>query len=255
MSVHHLETPFFQRQPVLPLPIQRFLRTRIEAALEDPAERFHLVWPTILGAPKLRERHPEGVPESELLIHAAKMLAPLGVTDPAEAWADTRAALPNTAEEGATGWKPHPDWGSFGPLISLRSGWQLMALTPLPLDEAYGLSCGVSLFNHGLYHECHDALEPLWIEAAEPVKNGLQGLILMTAGYHHLQMHNAKGMKAVWTDALARLASLKGRLDTPWGSVDFAEAARVTEGRVAKLADPDWAELWRMDRPLWTLEP
>jgi len=255
MSGHHLETPFWQRQPVLPLPIQRFLRKRIEAALEDPLDRFHLVWPTVLGAPKVREQHPEGVPESELFAHAARMLAPLGVTDPAEAWARTLAALPDTAEPGSTGWRPHSDWGAFGPLISLRCGWRLMALTPLPLDERYGLSCGVSLFNHGLYHECHDALEPLWIEASEPLKNGLQGLILLTAGYHHLQMQNAKGMKAVWSDALGRLAPLDGRLTTPWGPVDFAEAARVTVERLALMEGKhEWADLWRMPRPLWTLE-
>ncbi len=255
MSVHHLETPFFQRQPVLPLPIQRFLRKRIEAALEDPAERFHLAWPTVLGAPRLRELHPEGVPEAELFAHAAKMLAAIGVSDPAAAWEEARAIYPDTAERGATGWKPHPEWGAFGPLISLRSGWQLAALTPLPLDEHYGLACGVSLFNHGLYHECHDALEPLWIEASEPMKNGLQGLILMTAGYHHLQLQNANGMKAVWEDALARLDSFKGRAETPWGAVDFVEAARITAERLALMdGNPDWPSLWRMARPLWTLE-
>lgn len=255
MSGHHVETPFFQRQPVLPLPIQRFLRKRIEAALEDPAERFHLAWPTVLGAPKLREQHPEGLPESDLFAHAARMLAPLGMPDPAEAWARTMTTHPDTAAKGATGWMPHPEWGAFGPLISLRSGWQLMALTPLPLDERYGLSCGVSLFNHGLYHECHDALEPLWIEASEPLKNGLQGLILMTAGYHHLQLQNAKGMKAVWEESLARLEPFNGRVATPWGAVDFAEAARITRTRLTELATPGWPALWRLDRPLWTLEP
>ena len=256
MSVHHLETPFWQRQPVLPLTIQRFLRKRIEAALHNPAQRRHLAWPTVLGAPRLRELHPDGVPETELFAHAAKMLAAVGVSDPATAWEDALAIFPDTAEQGATGWKPHPDWGAFGPLISLRSGWQLAALTPLPLDERYGLASGLSLFNHGLYHECHDALEPLWIEAQEPVKAALQGLILMTAGYHHLQLQNAKGMKAVWEESLARLEPFNGRAETPWGAVDFAVAAKLMTTRLAILSgEPDWAALWQMDRPLWTLEP
>lgn len=254
--MHHLETPFFQRQPVLPLAIQRFLRKRIEAALHDPAQRRHLAWPTVLGAPRLRELHPEGVPEAELLAHAAKMLMAVGVADPSAAWDDALAAFPDTAERGASGWRPHSEWGAFGPLVSLRSGWQLAALTPLPLDGRYGLACGVSLFNHGLYHECHDALEPLWIEAAEPLKGALQGLILMTAGYHHLQLQNARGMKAVWAEALARLDPFQGRVGTPWGSVDFGEAARLTEERLALLGgEADWPSLWRLDRPLWTLEP
>ena len=255
MSVHHIETPFFQRQPVLPLPIQRFLRSRMDAALHDPAQRFHLAWPTVLAAPRLRELHPGGVPEPELFAHAAKMLASVGCLDPAEAWARTLMAFPDTAEQGAEGWLPHADWGAFGPLVSLRSGWQLMALTPLPLDERYGLSSGVSLFNHGLYHECHVALEPLWIEVQDPLKAALQGLILMTAGYHHLQLQNANGMQAVWEDALARLEPFEGRVETPWGRVDFAEATHLTAERFSLLGgEAHWPALWRGDRPMWTLE-
>ncbi len=251
-----METPFFQRQPVLPLEIQRFLRRRVEAALHEPGQRSALVWPTVLGAPALRQQQPEGLPEPLLFAHAAKMLAALGVADPEGAWRENLELHPDTAEEGEMGWKPHPSWGAWGPLISLRCGWQLMALTPLPLDARYGLACGISLFNHGLYHECHDALEPLWVEAQGPLKAGLQGLILLAAGYHHLQLHNAKGMAAVWEDALARLSPSGGRLETPWGAVDFLEAARLTGERLAALKqdEEDFAALWRMDRPLWTLE-
>ncbi|MBS1765843.1 MAG: DUF309 domain-containing protein [Acidobacteria bacterium] len=183
------------------------------------------------------------------------MLAAVGVSDPAKAWDACAIAFADTAERGATGWRPHAEWGAFGPLVSLRCGWQLAALTPLPLDDRYGLACGVSLFNHGLYHECHDALEPLWIEATEPLKAALQGLILMTAGYHHLQLQNAKGMRAVWEDSLQRLDPFMGRVETPWGAVAFAEAARLTRARLAWLKDePDWSQLWHLDRPLWTLE-
>ena len=258
MSVVHLSTPFWQRQPVLPLEIQRFLRHRVEAALQDPARRGHLVWPAVLGSPVLREQHPEGLPEPQLLAQAAKMLAAVGVADPDAAWRADFAALPDTAEQGATGWRPHASWGAWGPLVSLRCAWQLMALTPLPLDERYGLAAGISLFNHGLYHECHDALEPLWAEAQGPLKAGLQGLILMAAGLHHLQLNNSKGMAAVWEESLARLAPFPGRLETPWGAVDFAAARRLTAERLAWLdahPDPlDLRPLWALDRPMWTLE-
>ena len=54
----------------------------------------------------------------------------------------------------------------------------------------------MSLFNHGLYHECHDALEPLWAAAEGDLKDQLQGLILLAGGYHHLQLHNRAGMVA-----------------------------------------------------------
>jgi hypothetical protein len=257
-DVHHIETPFWQRQPALPLEIQRFLRRRMEAALHDPAKRAGLAWPTVLGAPALRRQHPEGLPEHLLFAHAARMLAAVGEKDPAEAWARALAEHPDTAEAGGTGWKPHADWGQWGPLVSLRCGWQLMALTPLPTDERYGLACGVSLFNHGLYHECHDALEPLWIDAAGELKQALQGLILLTAGYHHQQLHNAAGMGAVWEEAFGRLDLLGPRLKTPWGTVDLSAAAPVTRDRLALVQDREmdapFDRLWELPRPLLNLE-
>ena len=79
-------TPFWQRQPRLTLEVHRFFQDRMEAALQDPEARQVLVWPTILGAPGLRQRHPEGIPEAELLNHAARMLTALGQHDPAAAW-------------------------------------------------------------------------------------------------------------------------------------------------------------------------
>lgn len=254
-------TPFWQRQPQLPLEIQRFFQARTEAALGDPEARQILVWPTILGAPALRRAHPEGVPEPELLDHAARMLSALGHHDPAAAWAGHRTAWPDTAEAGAMGWRPAAGWGAWGPLVSLRCGWQLAALTPLPLGARYPLACGVSLFNHGLYHECHDALEPLWDGAEGELRGQLQGLILLAGGYHHLQQHNLRGMMSLWEEALGRLEACGGRVATPWGEVR-AEAAldltarRLDHGRRATDdADDDavWGPMWALDRPTWEL--
>jgi hypothetical protein len=250
-------TPFWQRQPQLPLTIQRFLQGRLETALGDPEGRQALVWPTILGAPALRQAHPEGLPEPALLAHATRLLGALGHHDPAAAWERHQATWPDTAEAGATGWRPHAAWGAWGPLVSLRSGWQLAALTPLPMGAGYGLACGVSLFNHGLYHECHDALEPLWTQAQGELKAGLQGLILLAGGYHHLQLHNLAGLRALWEGALVRLEPSGGRVATPWGEVraDVAldlTARRLDHGR--HLTDEEaFSGLWALDRPTWEL--
>lgn len=254
-------TPFWQRQPLLPRRIQEVLRTRIEAALADPEARQGLVWPTILGAPGLRAAHPEGLPEPLLLDHAARMLGALGQHNPAAAWNTHISAWPDTAERGPEGWRPSPSWGPWGPLVSLRCGWQLAALTPLPLGDRYPLACGVSLFNHGLFHECHDALEPLWAQAAGDLKERLQGLILLAAGYHHLQMHNRSGMVAVWEEALARLQACGGTFPTPWGEVRAEAALDLTAQRLdhGKRMDDDadedagFAPLWALARPTWEL--
>lgn len=216
------------------------------------------MWPTILGAPKLREAHPEGLPEELLLGHAARLLSALGHHEPAAAWQAHLAAWPDTAEPGPAGWRPSPSWGAWGPLVSLRCGWQLAALTPLPLGEGYGLACGVSLFNHGLYHECHDALEPLWDQAQGELKNQLQGLILLAAGYHHLQLHNPAGLRAVWKEALARLRPCGGCVPTPWGEVRVQAALdltaqRLEDGRLMADDDALFRLLWALDRPTWEL--
>ena len=251
-------TPFWQRQPRLPLEIQRFFQARMEAALGDPEARQVLVWPTVLGAPGLRKAHPGGIPEGELLRHATRMLGALGQHDPAQSWNQHRRAWPDTAEAGEVGWRPAESWGAWGPLVSLRCGWQLAALTPLPLGAGYPLACGVSLFNHGLYHECHDALEPLWSGAQGDLKDQLQGLILLAGGYHHLQQHNPRGMLALWREAMERLQGWGGRVHTPWGVVLAAKALDLTARRIDHGSrmnhdDADLSPLWALDRPTWEL--
>lgn len=250
-------TPFWQRQPRLPLGVHRFLQDRLEAALQNPEARQTLVWPTILGAPGVRKVHPEGVPEPELLNLAARMLGALGHHDPAAAWRAQRVTWPDTAEGGSGGWRPAPAWGAFGPLVSLRCGWQLAALTPLPLGDRYPLACGVSLFNHGLYHECHDALEPLWAAAEGDLKDQIQGLILLAGGYHHLQLHNLAGLVALWEEALGRLEPWGGRVATPWGEVRIQTSLDLTALRLdhgKRMTDnADLSPLWALDRPTWEL--
>ena len=249
--------PFWQRQPRLPLEIHRFFQVRMEAALHDPEAREVLVWPTILGAPGLRQAHPDGLPETELLNHAARMLAALGHHDPSAAWKAHLVRWPDTAVGGPKGWRPAPTWGGWGPLVSLRCGWQLAALTPLPLGDTYPLACGVSLFNHGLYHECHDALEPLWAPAAGDLKDKLHGLILLAGGYHHLQQHNLGGLVMLWEEALLKLKTCGGRVATPWGEVRVESALDLTARRLdhgkRMMDDADFSPLWALDRPTWEL--
>jgi hypothetical protein len=251
------QSPFWQRQPRLPLEIHRFLQDRLEAALQAPDFREVLVWPTILGAPVLRQVHPLGIPEAVLLAHAARMLGALGQHDPALAWRRHGDAWPDTAEGGPEGWRPASLWGAWGPLVSLRCGWQLAALTPLPIGGLYPLACGVSLFNHGLYHECHDALEPLWTAADGDLKNALQGLILLTGGYHHLQQHNLVGMLTLWEEAMKRLEPSGGLVSTPWGEVHCKVALDLTTQRLdhgkRMTDDLDLGHLWALDRPTWEL--
>lgn len=248
---------FWQPQPRLPLPVMKVLGARVEAALRAPADRALLVWPLVLGAPALRAAHPDGIPEPVLLAGAAGMLGPLGVTDPGAAWAEQRLRLPDTAVAGPGGWAPHPDWEDLASLVSLRLGVALLAMLGQPEDGRYGLACGVALFNCALYHECHDALEPLWQGADGALKTGLQGLIMLAGGFHHLQLHNPGGMTGLWGDALAALAPFRDSLATPWGTVALAGATGPTAERLAWLdpqhGNPVLDPLWAMARPVLEL--
>ena len=265
MSCAPLAPVFWQRQPKLPLPVQKFMGARVHAALGSPGDRSLLVWPMVLGAPKLRERHPEGLPEEVLLAQAAPLLRPLGIEDPAKAWEDVLARFPTTADRGGTGWVPQRVWDPLATLVSLRLGVALLALQGQPEDDRYGLACGVALFNGALFHECHDALEPLWLAAEGPLKRGLQGLIFLAGGFHHHQLHNARGMISLWRDALEALGGTDGTevpgprdlaLKTPWGAVGFGAGVASAGERLAWLADydgeRDLAPLWAFSRP--TLE-
>ena len=255
MSCAPLAPVFWQRQPKFPLPVHKFLGARVHAALAAPRDRALLVWPMVLGGPALRAAHPEGVPEQALLDQAAPMLASVGLEDPRAAWVDAQTRFPDTADLGATGWVPQRAWNPLSTLVSLRLGVTLLALLGQPEDARYGLSAGVALFNCALFHEGHDALEPLWIEAEPPLKAGLQGLIMLAGGFHHLQLHNARGMISLWQDALAVLPE-DGLLPTPWGTVRFGAAAASAAERLAWLedydGDRDLAPLWALSRP--TLE-
>lgn len=248
---------FWQRQPGLPRPVLGFLRSRLEAALADPADRALLVWPTVLGAPRVREEFPGGLPEAELLARAGAMLPQ---EDPGRAWRDALARFPDTADRGPGGWVPQRIWEPLSSLVSLRSGVTLLALLGLPAGEAYPLAAGVSLFNAALFHECHDALEPLWLEAEGPLKAGLQGLILMAGGFHHHQVQNAPGMAGLFEDAVEALGG-SGGLATPWGTVGYGSALDLVRERLTALNDefglraeePPWERLWSLDRPEWEL--
>ena len=257
MSCPPLAPVFWQRQPKLPLPILKFLGLRVEAALKAPADRTLLVWPMVLGAPSLLETHPDGIPEPILLARAAALFGTLGVTDPLEAWKRALERMPTTADPGPTGWLPGRIWAPMSALVSLRLGVALLALLGQPEDDTYGLACGVALFNAALFHESHDALEPLWQGAEGSLKAGLQGLIMLAGGYHHLQLGSPGGMIGLWQEALPVLERFDGALETPWGTVAFAPGAESAAQRLDWLDrfDGDMAldPLWAMPRPTWEL--
>jgi predicted metal-dependent hydrolase len=67
------------------------------------------------------------------------------------------------------------------------------------------LAEGLRLYNAGEYFAAHEAWETVWLDAHEPDKTFLQGLIQVTAAFHHLRRNNPVGTGRLLHAALRRL--------------------------------------------------
>lgn len=66
---------------------------------------------------------------------------------------------------------------------------------------------GVRLFEAAAYWDCHEALEPVWLEAEGLDKHFLGGVILLAASLHkHREMGSPRGGRRNYAKALAHLA-------------------------------------------------
>jgi predicted metal-dependent hydrolase len=64
----------------------------------------------------------------------------------------------------------------------------------MTLDWTQGsLAEGLRLYEAGEFFAAHEAWEGRWVESQEPEKTFLQGLIQVTAAFHHLQRKNPLG--------------------------------------------------------------
>jgi predicted metal-dependent hydrolase len=67
------------------------------------------------------------------------------------------------------------------------------------------LAEGLRLYHAGEFFNAHEAWESVWLRAPEPEKTFLQGLIQVTAAFHHLQRNNRLGTVLLLQAALRRL--------------------------------------------------
>jgi len=52
---------------------------------------------------------------------------------------------------------------------------------------------GIDEFNRGLYFECHETLESIWIHEPDPVRYLYQGILLVGVGVYHWRRGNRHG--------------------------------------------------------------
>jgi predicted metal-dependent hydrolase len=67
------------------------------------------------------------------------------------------------------------------------------------------LAEGLQRYHAGEFFAAHESWESLWLVAGEPEKTFLQGLIQVTAAFHHLQRNNIVGAARLLQGALRRL--------------------------------------------------
>jgi predicted metal-dependent hydrolase len=77
---------------------------------------------------------------------------------------------------------------------------------PMKFDWTEGaLAEGLRLYHAGQFFTAHEAWESVWLGAPEPEKTFLQGVIQVTAAFHHLQRDNRLGAVLLLQAALRRL--------------------------------------------------
>lgn len=70
------------------------------------------------------------------------------------------------------------------------------------------LAEGLRLYHAGEFFAAHESWELVWLRTSAPEKAFLQGLIQITAAFHHGQRGNLKGTNLLLQAALMRLDSL-----------------------------------------------
>ena len=75
-----------------------------------------------------------------------------------------------------------------------------------PQDDPRFLK-GIEEFNQGLFFECHETLEEIWLEDHGEDRKFYQGLIQIAAGYFKLQQNVPAGALKLWTTGLEKLGA------------------------------------------------
>jgi predicted metal-dependent hydrolase len=64
---------------------------------------------------------------------------------------------------------------------------------------------GIEEFNNGLYFECHETLEEIWLEEHGEERKFYQGIIQIAAGYYKLEQGVPVGALKLWRMGIEKL--------------------------------------------------
>ncbi|MBW4521379.1 MAG: DUF309 domain-containing protein [Scytolyngbya sp. HA4215-MV1] len=87
-------------------------------------------------------------------------------------------------------------------------------LESLPID----FWLGVDQFNQQEFYACHDTLEALWMESAQPEKSFYQGILQIAVALYHFSHCNWRGAMILFGEGIVRLQPYLPE----YGSLDVA---------------------------------
>lgn len=138
-------------------------------------------------------------------------------------------------------------------LSALDNGVYLPASIQPQGDAPPQLFDAVRLFNSGLYWECHEVLEEVWLETPYPQRFFWSAMIKLAVGMHHAARRNPHGARVKIDDA-ARLLPL---FQPNFAGVDTAAAlSDALRLQQALRAQPiDWSAIENMRQPAIVMQP
>lgn len=87
---------------------------------------------------------------------------------------------------------------------------------------------GIEQFNEGYFFEAHETWEELWLPSPWPVRQFLQGVIQIAAGFVHLMRHEYPGTIRLLDAAIEKLAAF------PPDTLGIDAARLLAEARSAR---------------------
>jgi predicted metal-dependent hydrolase len=99
---------------------------------------------------------------------------------------------------------------------------------------------GVEQFNQHQFYACHDTLEALWMEAAEPQRTFYQGVLQIAVALYHLESANIRGAMILLGEGANRLRPYQ----PSYASIDVTELLTRSAALLTRLqqANPEQAQ-------------
>ncbi|MGH7828035.1 MAG: DUF309 domain-containing protein [Candidatus Binatia bacterium] len=103
---------------------------------------------------------------------------------------------------------------------------------------------GIDEFNQGLFFECHETLEEIWLEEHGDDRKFYQGIIQIAAGYFKYQQGVPAGAIKLWRTGLEKIESY-GPVHLGLNVQPFIEAVRenLSELETVKASAIDYPSL------------